>query len=108
MDMNENTQDSSLRLDKPEILLQAPKKKNRGNRALQHFRRRCRTKGFNAQAAQNLMSIREANKTFHQDDQEANDDDDDEGGVYPCLFIDTSNNGINTAASLGIHQVGLD
>ncbi|CAF4124668.1 unnamed protein product [Adineta steineri] len=42
------------------------KKKCRGNRKLQHFRRKCRAKGMNNQAIEMLISIKQANTSVDQ------------------------------------------
>jgi hypothetical protein len=53
--------------------LKNKKKKCRGNRKLQHFKRKCRAKGMDNQAIEMLMSIKKGNTSVHQTSQEADD-----------------------------------
>jgi len=65
---------SEHHLDVQNGFLKSKKKKCRGNRKLQRFRRKCRAKGMNDQAIEMLMWIKKANRSVHQNNQQIHEE----------------------------------
>lgn len=57
------------------------KKKSRGNRKLQRFRRKCRSKEINNQGIELLMKIQKANRLVHQDNQQIHEEEKNDSTV---------------------------
>ena len=72
-----------------------PVKRCHGNRKLQRFRRRCRSKGMNNQAIEMLMLIKKAKQPTDQDspqidsDEKEGQEDEQEEGMDDSNTIDT-------------------
>jgi hypothetical protein len=67
--MNEHIPLSSEHLDLQYGLLKKKKKKCRGNRKLQRFKRKCWAQGMNSEAIEMLLSIKNENRSVNQYDQ---------------------------------------